>query len=46
MCGAPVFPGILDGPADFPRRMERLVAFLKGGFRAPAAVPGPRSEVK
>jgi AcrR family transcriptional regulator len=37
MCVAPLFPGISDGPADFPRRMERLVAFLTGGFRVPAA---------
>lgn len=37
MCVAPLFPGVADGPADFPRRMERLVAFLSGGFRAPVA---------
>jgi hypothetical protein len=33
-----VFPGIADGPEDFPQRMERLVAFLNAGFRAPVPV--------
>jgi AcrR family transcriptional regulator len=45
MCGPPVFPGIAHGPADYPRRMERLVAFLNAGFRAPVPV-APVSEEK
>ncbi len=50
MCGAPVFPGMMD-TADFPRRMQRLVAFLSAGFRAPlsgnpVSGPVPGSEEK
>jgi AcrR family transcriptional regulator len=37
MCGAPMFPGLGEEPADYSQRMKRLVAFLSAGFRAPAA---------
>ncbi|MBZ5621406.1 MAG: TetR family transcriptional regulator [Acidobacteriia bacterium] len=35
MCGAPDFTGVSGGRGDFQSRIERLVAFLSGGFRAP-----------
>src|SRR5579871_870082 len=35
MCGAPDFTGLADTHTDFRGRIERLVAFLSGGFRAP-----------
>jgi AcrR family transcriptional regulator len=35
MCGEPILPGVIDPATDFPLRMQRLVAFLSGGFRAP-----------
>lgn len=41
LCGAPVFPVPVDPISDFPRRMQRLVAFLGAGFRAP--VPDPHA---
>ena len=34
MCGSPDFTGV-GGHADFKNRIERLIAFLGGGFRAP-----------
>jgi AcrR family transcriptional regulator len=34
MCGPPVLPGLTEDPADFPRRVRRLTAFLSAGFKA------------
>jgi AcrR family transcriptional regulator len=36
MCGVSIFPGITEGPADYPQRLKRLVTFLSAGFRTPA----------
>jgi hypothetical protein len=45
MCGSPDVTGVSGGRGDFQSRIERLVAFLGGGFRAP--VPqGVKIEVK
>jgi AcrR family transcriptional regulator len=38
MCGAPEFPEMIAEPADFRTRMERLVTFLSGGFRAQVSI--------
>ena len=35
MCGSPDFTGVAIGSGDFRNRIDRLVAFLSGGFRAP-----------
>jgi AcrR family transcriptional regulator len=35
MCGSPDFTGVAGGRGDFRSRIDRLVAFLSGGFRAP-----------
>jgi AcrR family transcriptional regulator len=35
MCGSPDFTGMASGRGDFRTRIERLVAFLSAGFRAP-----------
>ncbi|HTS27601.1 MAG TPA: TetR/AcrR family transcriptional regulator [Bryobacteraceae bacterium] len=35
MCGTPDSTGILKGGVAFHERIERLIAFLSGGFRAP-----------
>lgn len=35
MCGSPDFTGVASGRGDFRQRIDRLVAFLSGGFRAP-----------
>ncbi len=46
MCGAPDFTGVATEGSDFRDRIERLVAFLSGGFRAPVSRGvGVRSEV-
>ena len=37
MCGAPDFTGVSSGRGDFRHRIDRLVAFLAGGFRAPVS---------
>ncbi|HLK63368.1 MAG TPA: TetR/AcrR family transcriptional regulator [Bryobacteraceae bacterium] len=47
MCNSPEFPGSTVAASDFRDRIERLVAFLSGGFRAPAARSvGAELEVK
>jgi AcrR family transcriptional regulator len=35
MCSSPDFTGVAIGSGDFRNRIDRLVAFLSGGFRAP-----------
>jgi AcrR family transcriptional regulator len=35
MCGAPDFTGVAGDRGDFRSRIDRLVAFLSGGFQAP-----------
>jgi AcrR family transcriptional regulator len=35
MCGTPDFTGVAGGRGDFRSRIDRLVVFLSGGFRAP-----------
>jgi AcrR family transcriptional regulator len=42
MCGPSSLPGLMDAPVDIPRRIERLQAFLSGGFRAPIAAAGEK----
>jgi AcrR family transcriptional regulator len=37
MCGAPDFTGVASARGDFRARIDRLVAFLTGGFRAPVS---------
>jgi AcrR family transcriptional regulator len=36
MCCSPTIPCVAAEPADFGRRLDLLVTFLSGGFRAPA----------
>jgi AcrR family transcriptional regulator len=36
MCGSPQYTLVPPEPSDFQSRIVRLVAFLRGGFRAPA----------
>jgi hypothetical protein len=39
MCGPPVYARSTAEPLDFQTRITRLVAFLTGGFHAPASQP-------
>jgi AcrR family transcriptional regulator len=41
MCGAPDFTGVASERGDFRSRIDRLVAFLAGGFQAPVSQTGP-----
>jgi AcrR family transcriptional regulator len=44
MCGSPDFTGVDSGHGDFHTRIDRLVAFLSGGFRAPVLQTEPHNE--
>ncbi len=39
MCGSPDFANLLPDSGEIQQRLERLVRFLSGGFRAPAPEP-------
>lgn len=43
MCGSPDFTGVGAGCSDYSNRIERLITFLGGGFRAPLPV---RAEIE
>jgi AcrR family transcriptional regulator len=46
MCVAPFFPGIPVEPGSFNQRIDRLIAFVSAGFRAPVPQQCEQLEVK